>query len=146
MSFALNAWGNFFGEVGLDRHSGWLDPALLRGERDFVSEVLTLCDTQELLVDGPGTIFEVDGESVEGRDLVGRDLSGVDWRVEHILVRTDGTREDAVRIMAVVEEEGDYWADEAPQENVVGRGEVVTTWADEHGQWDMALVRLDATA
>ncbi|MEU4414311.1 hypothetical protein [Nocardia salmonicida] len=46
----------------------------------------------------------------------------------------------------LVEEEGDYWADEAPQENVVGRGEVVTTWADEHGQWDMALVRLDATA
>ncbi|WP_216917648.1 hypothetical protein [Nocardia noduli] len=145
MSYALYAWGNFIYEVGLDRDPGWLDPALLRGERDVVSEVLMIEDTEALRVNGPGTIFKVDGDHVDGCDLVGRDLSSADWRVEQILVRTDGTREDALRIMAVVEEGGDYWADDAPQQNPVGRGEVVTTWGDEHGQWDMALVRLDVT-
>ncbi|MEV0297593.1 hypothetical protein [Nocardia sp. NPDC050710] len=142
MSYALYAWGNFIDEVGLDRDPGWLDPALLRGERDVVSDFLMIGDTETLRVDGPGTIFEVDGQLVDGRDLVARDLSSADWRVEQILVRTNGTREDALRIMAVVEEDGDYAIDDAPDENPIGLGEVVTTWADQHGQWDLALIRL----
>ncbi|MGV9611029.1 hypothetical protein [Nocardia xishanensis] len=142
MSYALYACGNFIDEAGLDRDPGWLDPALLRGERDVVSDSLMMGDTETLRVDGPGTVFGVDGELVDGRDLVGRDLSSADWRVEQILVRTDGTREDALRIMAMVEADGDYAIDDAPEGNPVGLGEVVTTWADQHGQWDLALVRL----
>ncbi|WP_157119489.1 hypothetical protein [Nocardia xishanensis] len=57
-------------------------------------------------------------------------------------MRTDGTREDALRITAMVEADGDYAIDDAPEGNPVGLGEVVTTWADQHGQWDLALVRL----
>ncbi|MGW5751516.1 hypothetical protein [Nocardia rhamnosiphila] len=145
MSYALYAWGNFIDEVGLDRDPGWLAPALLRGERDVVSDFLMIGDTDTLRVNGPGTIFEVDGELVDGRDLMGCDPSSADWRVKRILVRTDGTREDALRIMAVVEEDGDYASDDGPEENPVGIGVVVTTWADQHGQWDLALVRLGAT-
>ncbi|MEV4130457.1 hypothetical protein [Nocardia sp. NPDC049707] len=111
----------------------------------MVSDFLMIGDTETLRVDGPGTIFKVDEELVDGCDLVGRDLSSADWRVEQILVRTDGTREDVLRIMAVVEEDVDYATDDAPEGNPVGRGEVVTTWADQHGQWDLALVRLGAT-
>jgi len=145
MSYALYAWGNFIDEIGLDRHPEWLDPALLRGERDVVSDSLMIGDTETLRVDGPGTIFEVDGEPVAGRDLVGRDLDGADWRVSEILVKTDGTRKDALRFMAAVEEDGDYAVDDAPEDNPVGRGEVVTTWEDQHGQWDLALIHLSVT-
>lgn len=42
----------------------------------------------------------------------------------------------------MVEADGDYAIDDAPEGNPVGLGEVVTTWADQHGQWDLALVRL----
>ncbi|MTE12797.1 hypothetical protein [Nocardia aurantiaca] len=145
MTYALYAWGNFIDEVGLDRDPGWLDAALLRGERDVVSEELMIGDTETLRVDGPGTIFTVDGQRVEGRDLVGRDLGDARWQVAQILVATDGTHEDALRVMAVVEEDGDYATDTAPQHNPVGVGEVVTLWSDEHGQWDLALVRRAVT-
>ncbi|MGV9408574.1 hypothetical protein ACWDOP_01565 [Nocardia sp. NPDC003693] len=142
MSYALFAWGNFIYEVGLDRDPGWLDPALLRGELDVVSDDLMIGDTDTLRVDGAGTRFEVGGEAAEGRELVGRDLGGIDWRVQRILVRTDGSREDALRIVAEIEEDGDYDVDDAPERNPIGVGEVVTTWEDQHGQWDLALVRL----
>ncbi|BEL04794.1 hypothetical protein Q0Z83_029850 [Actinoplanes sichuanensis] len=142
--YALYAWGNFFNyETGLDRHAGWLDPAVLSGEREVVTDdLMALTDDEPLRVDGPNTVFEVDGSLVEGRELVGRDLDGADWRVSRIRVATDGTRADALRIMAEFEEAGDIDVDEAPERNPVGFGEIVTTWEDEHGQWDLALIRL----
>ncbi|WP_177154306.1 hypothetical protein [Actinosynnema pretiosum] len=36
------------------------------------------------------------------------------------------------------------FVDESPERNPVGIGEVVTTWEDEHGQWDLAVVRVRA--
>ncbi|AYF76260.1 hypothetical protein D7D52_23245 [Nocardia yunnanensis] len=125
----------------MDRGPGWPDDALLRGERDVVSDDLMIGDTEPLQVNGPGPIFTIDGQRVDGRDLVGRDLSSADWQIEQILVATDGTREDALRIIAAVEQDGDYATDTAPQHNPVGVGEVVTVWSDEHGQWDLAMVR-----
>ncbi|RMI31379.1 hypothetical protein [Nocardia stercoris] len=145
MTYALYAWGNFLDEVGSDRDPGWLDDALLRGERDVVSEELMIGDTETLRVDGPGTIFTVDGERINGRDLVGRDLSSADWQVARISVATDGTREDALRFLATLEEDGEYTTDTAPQHNPVGVGEIVTVWSDEHGQWELALVRRAVT-
>jgi hypothetical protein len=141
--YALYAWGNFFTyETGLDRNPGWLDPALLSGAKDFVTDgLMVIVDDGPLRVDGPNTLFEVDGSRVEGRDLAGRDLAGADWRVSYIRVATDGTREDALRITGEIEEAGDISVDEAPEKNPVGAGEVVTTWEDEHGQWDLALIR-----
>ncbi|MFC4070509.1 hypothetical protein [Actinoplanes subglobosus] len=161
--YALYAWGNFFSyESGLDRDAGWLDPELLRGARATVSEHLTIADEGPLRVDGPGTLFEIGDSLVEGRDLagrdlvgrdmvgrdlvgrdlVGRDLSGVDWRVARIRVATDGSRADALRITSEIEEAGDIYVDHSPEGNPIGFGEVVTTWEDEHGQWDLALIRL----
>ncbi|PPJ00173.1 hypothetical protein C5E51_35335 [Nocardia nova] len=130
----------------MDRDPGWLDDALLRGERDVVSEALMIGNTETLQVDGAGTIFTVDGQRVDGRDLIGRDLSSVDWQVARILVATAMTRDDALRVMAVVLEDGEYATDTAPQHNPVGVGEVVTLWSDEHGQWDLALVRRAVTS
>ncbi|XVU21332.1 hypothetical protein ACQPZJ_29165 [Actinoplanes sp. CA-054009] len=141
--YALYAWGNFINEVGLDRRPAWIDPAVLSGERNVVDENLTILDTGTLLVDGAGTLFEVDGELVEGRDLAGRDLSGGEWRVARIRVATDGTREDALRVIGEIEEEyDDLVADEDPSDNPLPSGEAVTVWEDDHGQWDLALVKL----
>jgi hypothetical protein len=42
--FALYAWGSFIHEVGLDRLPGWLDPAVLRGERVFAHDALAMAD------------------------------------------------------------------------------------------------------
>ncbi|BBH70344.1 hypothetical protein ACTI_70290 [Actinoplanes sp. OR16] len=141
--YALYAWGNFIYEVGLDRGPEWLDPAVLSGERSFINDSLTILDTGPLLVDGPGTIYEVDDELIEGRELAGRDLTDTDWRVAAIRVLTDGTREDALRITAGIEEENDFSVDESPAESPLDFfGEAVTTWEDEHGQWDMVLLKL----
>lgn len=140
--YALYAWGNFIYEVGLDRDAGWLDPALLRGERSILNDNLTIIDEGPLPVDGPGTLFEVGDERIAGRDLAGRDLAGREWRVVRIRVATDGTREDAVRITSEIEDAGDVSVDTDPDRNPVGIGEIVTVWEDEHGQWDLALVRL----
>lgn len=112
----------------------------------MVSEALMIGNTETLQVDGAGTIFTVDGQRVDGRDLIGRDLSSVDWQVARILVATAMTRDDALRVMAVVLEDGEYATDTAPQHNPVGVGEVVTLWSDEHGQWDLALVRRAVTS
>ncbi|GHJ16108.1 hypothetical protein TPA0908_41030 [Micromonospora sp. AKA38] len=144
--YALYAWGNFISEVGLDRRPAWLDPAVLRGEQQVIDESLMIGDTDTLLVDGPGTLFEIDGDDenlVPGSELIGRDLSGVEWRVSRIRAATDGTREDALRIVAVIEEDGDYYEeDERHEYNSVPVGEVVTLWEDGHGQWTLALVEL----
>ncbi|MEU0538561.1 hypothetical protein ABZ319_01735 [Nocardia sp. NPDC005978] len=142
VTYALYAWGSFIDEVGLNRDPGWLDAALLRGERDVVSTDLMIGDTETLRVDGPGTIFDVDGRRLRGHDLVGRDLTAANWQVAHILVATDGTREHALTFMAEVEEDGEYEIDDEPQDNPVGVGEVVKLWSDQHGQWDLALVRM----
>lgn len=141
--YALYAWGNFFSyESGLDRDPDWLDPALLSGQRTVLNENLTIADEGPLPVDGPGTLFEVADSQVEGRELAGRDLAGADWRVTRIRVATDGTREDALRITTEITDAGDIHVDESPEKNPIGFGEVVTTWEDEHGQWDLALIRL----
>ena len=42
MTYALYAWGNFIDEVQLDRDPGWLEPAVLRGERDVVADSLMI--------------------------------------------------------------------------------------------------------
>ncbi|WFE65008.1 hypothetical protein [Micromonospora sp. WMMD714] len=143
--YALYAWGNFIGEVGLDRRPAWLDPTVLRGERQVVDESLMIGDTDTLLVDGAGTLFEIDDDKnlVPGSALIGRDLSGVTWRVSRIRVATDGTREDALRIVAAIEEDSDFYEEHERHEyNSVPVGEVVTLWEDDHGQWTMALVEL----
>ncbi|MFF5083658.1 hypothetical protein ACFY36_41970 [Actinoplanes sp. NPDC000266] len=140
--YALYAWGNFINEAELDRLPAWIDPAVLSGERAVVDDNLTIVDDGPLLVDGPGTYYDVDDEWVEGRELAGRDLSGREWRVVRIRVATDGTREDALRITDQMEEEGDIDVEENPTVNPLPVGEVVTVWADEHGQWDLALVKL----
>ncbi|GLY32438.1 hypothetical protein [Kineosporia sp. NBRC 101731] len=147
--YALYAWGNFIQEVDLDREPGWVTPALLRGEHDVVSDHLLIVDdgSGPLLVDGPNTIFEVDDELVLGSQLVDRDLSQTSWRVAYIRVATDGTLQDALRITGKIEDVDDYYADRSPQRNpvVLGQeavGEVVTTWEDNNGQWDLALIRL----
>ncbi|WP_157239118.1 hypothetical protein [Catenuloplanes japonicus] len=139
---ALYAWGNFIREVGLDRDPGWLDPALLAGDRSTLNESLTIVDDGPLVIDGPHTIFDVDGERVEGRTLIGRDLTGADWRVVYIRVATDGTRKHARRIMAEVEEAGDIDTEKNPTRNWVGIGKIVTAWEDSHGQWDFALLKV----
>ncbi|MBB4961785.1 hypothetical protein [Micromonospora polyrhachis] len=126
----------------LDRDAGWLDPMLLRGERSVLNDHLTIVDDGPLPVDGPNTLFEVGDERVAGRELAGRDLNGVEWRVERIRVATDGTREDALRITTEIEDAGDIYVDKEPDDNPIGIGEIVTVWEDEHGQWDLALVRL----
>ncbi|WP_203990573.1 hypothetical protein [Virgisporangium aurantiacum] len=140
--YALYAWGNFIHEVGLDRDAGWLAPALLRGERSVLNDHLTIIDEGPLPIDGPGTLFEVGGERIAGRDLAGRDLTGQEWRVARIRMATDGTREDALRITSEIEDAGDIDVDKDPDSNPVGIGEIVTVWEDQHGQWDLALIRL----
>ncbi|SNY67446.1 hypothetical protein [Paractinoplanes atraurantiacus] len=140
--YALYAWGNFINEAELDRLPAWIDPAVLSGERAVVDDNLTIADEGPLLVDGAGTLFEVDGELVEGRALAGRDLSGSRWRVARIRVATDGTREDALRITDEIEEVGDIDVDTEPENDPLLAGQAVTVWADEHGQWDLALVKL----
>lgn len=144
--YALYAWGNFIYEVGLDKRQAWLDPAVLGGEQQVVDEGLMIGDTDTLLVDGPGTFFQLDDDEdnlVPGRELVGRDLSGVEWRVTRIKVATDGTREDALRIVAEIEEEGDYYVEEERHDyDSVPVGEIETLWEDDHGQWTIALVKL----
>jgi hypothetical protein len=140
--YALYAWGNFIYETGLDRHAGWLHPALLRGERGVLNDHLTIIDEGPLPVDGPGTIFEVGDERIEGREVAKRDLAGHDRRVARIRVATDGTRADALRITSEIEDAGDFYVDDEPAENPVGIGAIVTVWEDNHGQWDLALVRL----
>ncbi|GAB2932327.1 hypothetical protein GCM10027280_19970 [Micromonospora polyrhachis] len=115
---------------------------LLRGERSVLNDHLTIVDDGPLPVDGPNTLFEVGDERVAGRELAGRDLNGVEWRVERIRVATDGTREDALRITTEIEDAGDIYVDKEPDDNPIGIGEIVTVWEDEHGQWDLALVRL----
>ncbi|GAB7051540.1 hypothetical protein [Catenuloplanes indicus] len=141
-TYALYAWGNFIYEVGLDRHPEWLDPALLRGERDELNDHLTILDTGTLRVDGPGTIFEIGDERVEGRTLLGREPADGEWRVVRIRVATDGTREDALRITTMLEAEADVYAEDTPARNPLPFGEVDTFWTDDHGQWDLALVRV----
>ncbi|XVV16832.1 hypothetical protein ACQP2X_21370 [Actinoplanes sp. CA-131856] len=141
--YALYAWGNFIYETELDRRPAWTDPAVLSGERNVVDDDLTILDTGTLLVDGPGSFFEIDGELVEGRDLAGRDLSDSKWRVARIRVATDGTREDAMRVIGEIEEEyDDLIVDENPSGNPLPAGEAVTVWDDDHGQWELALVKL----
>ncbi|WP_238019977.1 hypothetical protein KZZ52_56980 [Dactylosporangium sp. AC04546] len=57
---------------------------------------------------------------------------------------TDGTREDAERFIAGLQEE-DVELDQLddPDDNPVpDGGEVLAVWEDPHGQWDLALVRL----
>lgn len=142
--YALYAWGNFIDEVELDRIEAWLDPAVLSGERQIVDDSLMIGDTGTLRVDGPGTFFEIDGDEenlVPGSELAGRDLSGSDWRVATIRVATDGTREDAVRLVAAIEEDGDYAVDSSGW-NPIGIGEIDTVWEDQHGQWTLALIEL----
>ncbi|MBT0770206.1 hypothetical protein KIH74_14795 [Kineosporia sp. J2-2] len=138
--FALFASGNFVYEVGLDRHPDWLSPAVLRGEKNVLNDDLTIYDTGPLPVDGPNTVFEVDGEKVFGRDLVGRDLGGSEWRVRYIRVATDGSREDAARICH--ENEELFALEVPPAFNPLDIGEVDGGWEDDHGQWDLVLVRL----
>ncbi|WP_436533873.1 hypothetical protein [Actinoplanes sp. HUAS TT8] len=140
--FALYAWGNFIREAELDRLPAWLDPAVLDGSRQAVDDNLTLIDEGPMPVDGPATFFDVDGRLLTGRDLIGRDLTGSAWRVAWIRVATDGTRDDALRITDAMSEAGDVYVDDEPERNPLPLGEIVTVWEDEHGQWDLALVRL----
>ncbi|GAA2683491.1 MULTISPECIES: hypothetical protein [Actinosynnema] len=140
--YALYAWGNALHESELDRDPGWLAPEVLSGERQVVSDYLCLTDEGPLRVDGPNTIFDVEDEQVEGRALVGRDLAGARWRVVWIRVATDGTLEEALRVGREFADAGDVFVDESPERNPLGFGEVVTIWEDEHGQWDLTLVRV----
>lgn len=95
-------------------------------------------------MDGTSTLFDVGGERVEGRAPVGRDLAGVEWRVVPIRVAPDGSLADARRFGEEFVDAGDVFVDESPERNPVGIGEVVTTWEDEHRQWDLTLVRVRA--
>lgn len=140
--YALYAWGEFIDEVGLDRVPAWLDPAVLRGDQQIVDDTLMIGDTETLLVDGPGTFFDIDGALVPGSELAGRDLSDGEWRVARIRVATDGTREDALRIVAAIEEDGDYVTDTDPEDNPCPIGTIDTVWDDDHGQWTLALVEI----
>lgn len=143
--YALYAWGNFIGEVDYDRHPAWLDPAVLSGDRQVIDDGLMIGDTDTLLVDGPGTFFEIDGDEknlVPGSELAGRDLGDSEWRVAQIRVATDGTREHALRIVAVIEEDGDYEVYTESVGNPCPIGEIDTFWNDMHGQWSIALVEI----
>jgi hypothetical protein len=139
-TYALYAWGNFIYETELDRGAIWLEPAVLRGERILEDDDLTMNDTGPLPIDVSRSLFETgDEEYVEGRDF--RD-TGAEWRVGYLRLATDGTLADATRLAEELQENAELGHDPAPSDNPVPVGEVVATWEDPHGQWDMALVRL----
>jgi hypothetical protein len=94
-TYAVYVWGNYLSESEADRLPAWLEPDVLRGDRVFVHQHVTMTDEDPLRVDGARTVFAVDGED---RYVQGRELG-------------------------------------------VPGGEIVTSWEDPHGQWDMALVR-----
>jgi hypothetical protein len=137
----MYVWGNYLHETGSDRIAAWLEPDALSGDRVFVHQVVTMTDEDPLRVDAARTIFALgdDERYVQGRDL--GDPDG-DWRVAYVRVATDGTRAGAAEF--VEELLGLIEMDEMPGH--AGRqmpfgGEIVTSWEDPHGQWDMALVR-----
>ena len=137
--YALYAWGNFINEVGLDRLPEWLDPDVLSGERAVQHRDLTMYES-ELSIDGSQSFYIVENDEY----VLGRDLGTPpdDWRIGHLCVVTDGTLDGARAVAARLEEEADLYRTDAPDSNPVEYGEIVTFWEDDHGQWDMALVRI----
>lgn len=137
--YALYAWGNFIDEVGLDRLPEWLDPDVLSGERVVEHPDLTMYES-ELAIDGSRSFYIVENDEY----VLGRDLGTPpdDWRIGYLCVVTDGTIDGAREVAARLEEEADLFRTDAPDKNPIGYGEIVTVWEDDHGQWDMALVRV----
>jgi hypothetical protein len=137
----MYVWGNYLHETGSDRLPAWLEPEALSGGRVFVHQSVTMTDEEPLRVDASRTIFAVGGDE---RYLPGRDLGDPDgdWRVAYIRVATDGTREGAAEFVGELLEliEMDEMPEHAGRQMPFG-AEIVTSWEDPHGQWDMVLVR-----
>lgn len=137
--YALYAWGNFLYETAIDRLPEFVDPALLRGERLLHDDRLTVYEAP-LRIDVSRSLFDTSGGYLTGRELAvppGR------WRVGYLRLDTDGTFDDAVRVVEQLEENDvELDRDDRPDRNPLPVGEVVTVWEDLHGQWDLAVVRL----
>ncbi len=137
-TYALYAWGSFIRETGLDRLDGWLDPAVLGGERLFDHPDVTIYEAP-LRVDVSRSLFETGDGYVEGREF----QATADWRIGYLRLDTDGTPGDAHRVVdALAEQDVELEPDPAPVRNPVPVGEPVAVWEDPHGQWDLAVVRL----
>ncbi len=137
--YALFAWGNFINETGLDKLPEFADPELLRGERLLDDDRLTVYEAP-LRIDVSRSLFDTPGGYVAGRDLA---TPPVRWRVGYLRLATDGTLDDAVRVVEQLEENDvELDRDDCPGRNPLPVGEVVTVWEDLHGQWDLAVVRL----
>jgi hypothetical protein len=141
--FALYAWGNFLYEAELDRLAEWLEPAVLTGERVFLHPDVAMSDEGPLPVDASRSLYAVSGRFVSGRDLALAPPRTDDWRVGYLRLVTDGSVDDAERVLRELERQGCELArDDDPGRNPLPIGEIVTGWEELHGQWDVALVRL----
>ncbi|WP_155370734.1 hypothetical protein [Catellatospora vulcania] len=137
--YALYAWGNFIHETELDRLPEFADPGLLRGDRLLDDDRLTVYEVP-LAIDVSRSLFDTPAGYVTGRDLT---TLPERWRVGYLRLATDGTLDDAVRVIGQFEENDvELDRDDRPGRNPLPLGDVVTTWEDLHGQWDLAVVRL----
>jgi hypothetical protein len=140
-SYSLYAWGNHLSESEADRLPAWLKPDVLSGDRVFVHPYVTMTDEDPLRVDAGRTVFALGGEDryVRGHELAD---TGEAWRVAYVRVATDGTRTGAEKFVEELLElvEMDELSAGDGRRMPFG-GEIVTSWEDLHGQWDMALVR-----
>ncbi|MEV0356487.1 hypothetical protein AB0H71_10535 [Nocardia sp. NPDC050697] len=137
-TYALYLSGNFLQESELDRLPGLIAPEVLSGERIFHDPDLTIYE-EELRIDGSRSWYAVDGEFVLGRDIAN---PGAEWRISYLKLVTDGSRDDAEQLAERLTEELEFDHDDAPDGDLLPAGETVGTWEDDHGQWDLALVRL----
>lgn len=137
-TYALYAWGNFIQETELDRLGGWIAPDVLSGKLIFENPFLVFHDDLALRVDASRSWYVVDGEYVLGRDLA---APAGDWRVGYLHLVSDGTEADALRWIAEIEAgaELEQLDDRSGHDDPLG--DVITAWADPHGQWDLGLVK-----
>ncbi|RGC68578.1 hypothetical protein C5N14_12830 [Micromonospora sp. MW-13] len=95
--YALYVWGNYLREAELDRLPEWLEPAVLAGERVFVHPHVAMSDDGPLRVDASRSLFVVGDEFVSGRNLSPAVTD--DWRVSYLRLVTDGSADDAERVI-----------------------------------------------